>query len=79
MCKLKLIFDSLLTFPHCHPPPPAHPITSQPPTHLKNNKVLLSCPVLTQLLLITHKVYIKAGQIYRSDANRQGKGIQKYL
>lgn len=74
-CKLELIFDSLLTSQHPHPslPPSSSTplLTTHPP---EEQQGLLSCPVLTQFSLITHKVYIKAGQIHRSAATwQQGK------
>lgn len=78
MYELKLIFDVFLTSQHSRAPPPARETASLPPTHLKNNRILLSCPALTQFLLITSKVYIKAGQIYRRDATWQDTGKQDY-
>lgn len=64
----------LLTSWHTHPPPPAHWADSLPPTHLRNNRVLLSCPALTQFLLITCKVYIKAEQSLQIWCNVAGEG-----
>lgn len=72
--KVELIFDSLLTSWHTHPPPRAHWANSLPPTHLRNNRVLLSCPALTQFLLITCKVYIKAERNLQIWCNMAGEG-----
>lgn len=72
--KVELIFDSLLTSWHSPPPPPAYWANSLPPTHLRNNRVLLSCPALTQFLLITCKVYIKAERNLQIWCNVAGEG-----
>lgn len=55
---------------------PASAAPYHPPTK-RTTGFLLSCPALTQFPLITRKVYIKAGKIYRS-ATRQSKKKQDY-